>query len=112
MWSMFFPLGWTRAVLPTAILACLEECPLHGYAIAKTLEEKGLGKLKGGSLYPALSKLEAQGDITHRWEESQSGPVRRQYTVTHQGRARLHKEREQWQVLISTVIGQTNERRD
>lgn len=80
-----FPAAWIRAVLPTAILACLKDGPLHGYAIAQALGARGFGVPRGGSLYPALSKLEDSGLVTTRWVEGASGPGRKDYTITPAG---------------------------
>lgn len=103
--DQIFPGVWVRAVLPTAILSCLRAGPLHGYGIALELERRGLGRLKGGSLYPALNKLEVGGDVTTAWAEGGSGPARRQYLLTGAGRARLAHEQEQWQDLLMASIG-------
>ncbi|MDO4898199.1 MAG: PadR family transcriptional regulator [Rothia sp. (in: high G+C Gram-positive bacteria)] len=88
-----YPPALMRALLPTAVLACLESQDLHGYGLAEKLEELGFGRLKGGSLYPALSKLEDAGAVTTAWTQGASGPARRLYTLTSQGRERLATER-------------------
>ena len=60
---------------------------------AARLEELGFGRLKGGSLYPALSKLEDAGAVTAGWIEGAGGPARREYSITPKGGARLARER-------------------
>lgn len=87
------PPALLRALLPTGVLTCLETGDLHGYGIAARLEELGFGRLKGGSLYPALSRLEDAGAVTARWVEGSGGPARREYSITPKGRARLAQER-------------------
>ncbi|HCN39614.1 MAG TPA: PadR family transcriptional regulator [Rothia sp.] len=82
-----------RALLPTGILTCLETGHLHDYGIAARLEELGFDRLKGGSLYPALSRLEEAGAVTARWVEGSGVPARREYSITPKGRARLAQER-------------------
>ena len=84
-----WPLPWVRALLEPAILGVLSAGPGHGYAIAASLEAAGLGRLKGGSLYPVLARLEERGDVTTTWTPGESGPGRRSYTLTEQGTARL-----------------------
>lgn len=99
-----FPGVWVRALLPTAVLACLDAGPLHGYAIAQTLGGLGLGVPKGGSLYPALARLEEAGALEAGWVPGPSGPARREYTLTVQGRERLGRERK----LLATFAARLN----
>ncbi|WP_237204713.1 PadR family transcriptional regulator [Rothia nasimurium] len=88
-----YPPALVRATLPTAVLACLAQENLHGYGLATRLEEMGYGRLRGGSLYPALSKLEEAGYVTTAWMEGESGPARRQYRLTDAGARQLADER-------------------
>ena len=68
--------AWQRVTLPMLILNVLAAAPRHGYGIAQALVSAGLQPLKGGQLYPALVRLEDDGMIVARWEESVSGPAR------------------------------------
>lgn len=95
MTNSTYPPALIRATLPLAILACLETAPAHGYGLAQHLEHWGYGKLKGGSLYPALSKLEDAGFVTTSWEQGQNGPARRLYEISGAGRRYLETERTQ-----------------
>lgn len=88
-----WPAPWVRAVLPTAVLAALEDGALHGYAIAQRLAAVGLGRPRGGSLYPLLSTLEADGAVSASWHQGESGPGRRTYALTAAGVERLAQER-------------------
>lgn len=90
-----FPPALVRATLPTGILALLEEGPLHGYGLAQELARRGFGHLKGGSLYPALSKLEEEGAVIRSWAEGDKGPARREYALTPRGRDLLNHQRKQ-----------------
>jgi PadR family transcriptional regulator PadR len=80
-----------RGHLQTLILSSLKHSPAHGFQILQRLEQAGSGalKLKEGSLYPALYRLEADKLITGQWEDSASprrGPRRRIYRLTPKGR--------------------------
>lgn len=88
-----YPPGWVRALLPLGILCTLEETGRHGYAIAHSLGTLGFGIPRGGSLYPALTRLEESGEITARWAPGPSGPARKVYDLTDRGRERLRTER-------------------
>jgi transcriptional regulator len=79
--------------------------PLHGYRIARRIEQISGDQLalNQGTLYPALLKLEQLGWISSRWGTSESGRRVRIYTLTAAGRKQLHKEEEQWQRAASIV---------
>lgn len=98
-----WPAPWVRAVLPTAVLAALEDGGLHGYAIAQRLAARGLGRPRGGSLYPLLSALEADGAVTASWDQGESGPGRRSYALTTVGAERLAQERAAWSALTDAL---------
>jgi PadR family transcriptional regulator, regulatory protein PadR len=98
-----WPAPWVRAALDVAVLATLDGSPRHGYAIAQALSERGFGLLKGGSLYPALNRLEEAGDVVATWVEGQGGPGRKTYELTGQGRARLARDLAAWHELGETM---------
>ena len=60
-----------RGHLETMALAALERGAAHGFEILRRLQEAGCGalRLKEGSLYPALYRLEEAGLIRSAWEE-------------------------------------------
>jgi PadR family transcriptional regulator PadR len=79
--------------------------PLHGYRIARRIEQISGNQLalNQGTLYPALLKLEQMGWISSKWGESESGRRVKVYTLTRAGRKQLHKEEAQWQRATSIV---------
>jgi PadR family transcriptional regulator, regulatory protein PadR len=56
-----------------------------------------------GTVYPLLSRLKRDGLITHRWEESQTGPPRKYYTLTPAGLTALELLKQQWQALHKSI---------
>lgn len=98
-----WPAAWVRAALGTGVLASLEHGPLHGYAIAVALERVGLGRPRGGSLYPLLNALEQDGAVVARWQDGEGGPGRRTYTLTPTGVERLRQERIDWAGLTAAL---------
>ena len=98
-----WPTPWVRAALGTATLAVLDEGPLHGYGIAVALQQRGFGRPKGGSLYPLLATLEADGAVTAIWAQGANGPGRKTYDLTDAGRARLVQERASWSHLVAEL---------
>jgi transcriptional regulator len=79
--------------------------PLHGYRIARRIEQISGNQLvlNQGTLYPALLKLQQMGWISSRWGKSESGRRVRIYALTRAGRKRLQKEEAQWQRAASIV---------
>jgi PadR family transcriptional regulator, regulatory protein PadR len=73
------------------ILASLTRGELHGYAIARDVEELSEGdvKLTAGTLYGALNRLADDGLIAQSREEVVSGRRRRYYRLTSAGRTAL-----------------------
>lgn len=99
-----------RGHLETMILSTLEETEAHGFEVMRRLEKAGCGalRMKEGSLYPALYRLEEQGLLKGRWDESDDdrrGPRRKLYKITRKGKRKLEKGREQWSLFVS-VIGE------
>jgi PadR family transcriptional regulator, regulatory protein PadR len=95
-----------RGHLETLALAALERGPAHGFEVWRRLEEAGKGalRLKEGSLYPALYRLEAAGLIASGWEDG-PGPRRRVYRLTKRGTKRLAAGRAEWQQFVAVVGG-------
>jgi len=80
--------------------------PLYGYQIAKRLEELGEeGVLAGkqSALYPVLRNLEGSGLLASEVEPSVSGPPRRYYRITKQGREVLREWIAAWAATRDSV---------
>ncbi len=82
--------NWTvqvrKGLLELCILNALAEEERYGYDLVKTLlEVHGLGVTEG-KIYPLLSRLRVAGLISSRLEESSSGPARKYYSLTREGR--------------------------
>lgn len=91
-----WPSEWLRGLLSLAVLRVLSEGPTYGYALATTLEDNGFGAIKGGTLYPLLSRLETSGLVTTEWRQGESGPGRKYFEITETGLAELTRQRTQW----------------
>jgi transcriptional regulator len=79
--------------------------PLHGYLIARRIEQISGDQLSlnQGTLYPALLRLEQMGWISSKWSNSESGRRVRIYSLTRTGRKQLEKEEAQWQRAAGIV---------
>ena len=82
------------------LLAVLAESgeDLYGYEIAKRLANanEGVSIFKEGTIYPVLRAMSAAELLTSRIVPSYSGPPRRYYRITEQGRKVLGEWREIW----------------
>ncbi len=99
-----------RGHLESLVLAALERGEAHGFEVWRRLEAAGSGalRLKEGSLYPALYRLEAAGLVRGAWEDGSTdrrGPRRRVYRLTRKGARRLAEARAEWQHFVATIGG-------
>jgi PadR family transcriptional regulator, regulatory protein PadR len=72
---------------------------MYGYQIAKLVEESRYGGnlIKLGTLYPVLRALEDNGLLLSEVDPSVTGPPRRYYRITHDGRSTLGRWLGIWQ---------------
>ncbi len=80
--------------------------PLHGYAIARRIEQISgdLLSVNQGTLYPVLLKLEQEGSIASEWGTSENNRKARFYQLTRDGRKQLQAETRNWEET-SAIIG-------
>ncbi len=73
--------------------------PLHGYGIARRIEqisEEAL-TINYGTLYPALLKLEQEGYIVSKWGRSENNRRAKFYRLTRAGKKRLAVQEKDWE---------------
>ena len=78
-----------RNLLPPCLLILLEEEAGYGYKLQHRLDELLGSPSDTAGIYRALNALEDDGLVTSHWERSESGPERRRYGITAQGRETL-----------------------
>jgi len=80
--------------------------PLHGYGIARRIEQvsEDLLKLNQGTIYASLLRLRQRGWITAHWGTSENNRKAKFYSITRAGQKQLALEEENWE-RISGVIG-------
>lgn len=79
--------------------------PLHGYGIARRIEQisQDVLRLNEGTVYTSLLRLQQKGWIASDWGVSENNRKARYYSITRSGRRQLACETENWE-RISTVI--------
>jgi PadR family transcriptional regulator PadR len=99
------PSDLIQGTLDLLILKTIALEPMHGWAIAKRIQQVSHEVLQvtQGALYPALHRLEQQGWLRSEWRASETGREAKFYTLTRTGRAQLEKELEQWHRLSGAV---------
>ena len=99
------PSDLVQGTLDLLILKTLLLDPLHGWAIAKRIQQLSgeVLQVQQGSLYPALHRLEQQGWIRAKWAESETGRQAKFYSLTRLGRRQLQKESENWTRLSDAI---------
>lgn len=91
-----------KGILEYCILAILKKKEAYPSDILSELKDAKLIVVEG-TLYPLLTRLKNAELLTYRWEESQSGPPRKYYSLTEQGIA-FHEELAiTWEELKNTV---------
>lgn len=79
--------------------------PLHGYGIARRIEQVSQGSLalNQGTIYPALLRLEQKGWISSAWGTSENNRRARFYSITRAGRKQLAAETDSWTRTVAVV---------
>jgi transcriptional regulator len=79
--------------------------PLHGYGIARRIEQVALGSLSlnQGTIYPALLRLEQRGWMKSAWGASENNRRARFYSITRSGRTQLAVQAESWTRTVAMI---------
>jgi PadR family transcriptional regulator PadR len=79
-----------RNYLRPCLLLLLAEGTSHGYELLDQVAGLGLDRVDPGGLYRCLRAMDEEGLVRSSWEPSASGPARRTYALTDEGRDWLH----------------------
>jgi len=91
-------IGLMQGTLDMLVLKTLTQGAMHGYAVARVIQEKtdDALQLEEGTLYPALYRMERKGWITSKWGRSENNRKARFYRLTGAGRRQLSAESAAW----------------
>jgi PadR family transcriptional regulator PadR len=97
--------GIKRGSAELAVLSVLEVGALHGYELARRIEQQTKGALRFtlAGLYPMLYRMEQRGWIRGAWETSGNGRRRRCYRLTPAGKKKLSPLRQEWSELFKAL---------
>jgi transcriptional regulator len=87
------------------ILKTLSLQPLHGFGIARRIEQisRGVFKVNPGSLLTALQRLERAGWLDAEWRDTENARRAKYYALTRAGRKQLDEETADWNRRVSAV---------
>lgn len=87
-----------QGTLDMLILKTLSLQPMHGFGIARRVEQisRGVFKVNPGSLLTALQRLERSELLDAEWRETENSRRARYYSLTRAGRKQLEVETEEW----------------
>ena len=88
-----------QGTLDLLVLKAVSLGPLHGYGIARRIEQTSdhLLSLNYGTLYPALLKLEQEGAIVSEWGVSENNRRAKFYKLSFAGKKQLEREAQEWE---------------
>jgi len=94
-----------QGTLDMLILKTLSLQPLHGFGIARRIEQisRGVFKVNPGSLLTALQRLERAGWLDAEWRDTENARRAKYYTLTRAGRKQLDEETADWNRRASAV---------
>ena len=98
-----------QGTLALLVLKSLALGPLHGLGVSNRIAQitKGTFKVKPGSLFPALHRMEEAGWLPSSWGESENNRRAKYYRLTAAGRRQLDAETQDWQrisLAIATAL--------
>lgn len=87
------------------VLQTLAAGPLHGYAIARRIQDASRGglEIEDGSLYPALNRMLVKGWLKAEWGTSENNRRARFYQLTPEGRRQLEREATDFAQLVKSI---------
>ncbi|MDA8595085.1 PadR family transcriptional regulator [Flavobacteriaceae bacterium] len=96
-----------KGVLEYCILSILEKEDAYTSEILNTLKASQMIVVEG-TIYPLLTRLKNAGLLNYRWEESTSGPPRKYYALTENGKLFLKELDSSWMNLVTAVASITD----
>ena len=94
-----------QGTLDMLILKALSPEPMHGYGIARRIEQvsRGVFKVNPGSLLTAFQRLERVGWLNSEWRQTDKSRRAKFYSLTRSGRKQLEFETTNWNRRASAI---------
>ena len=108
--------NWTtqlrKGLLELCMVNLLAENEIYGYDLVKRLSSIPGLMVSEGTVYPLLSRMRKSGLVESRLVESESGPARRYYSLSEQGKSSLKLMNRHWANLIhglTEIVGENDD---
>jgi PadR family transcriptional regulator, regulatory protein PadR len=94
-----------QGTLDMLILKTLSLEPMHGFGVARRIEQitRGVFKVNPGSLLTAFQRLERVGWLDSEWRQTDNARRAKYYSLTRAGKARLDVETANWTRRASAI---------
>jgi PadR family transcriptional regulator PadR len=94
-----------QGTLDLLILKTLSLEPMHGFGIARRVEQfsRGVFKVNPGSLLTALERLHRAGFLDAAWRDTENSRRAKYYTLTRAGRRQLELDTAEWRRRASAI---------
>lgn len=99
-----------KGVIELCVLSVISDKEVYTSDILSAMKEAELIVVEG-TVYPLLTRLKNDGLLKYKWEESTSGPPRKYYSLTDEGREALEELTSNWNSLnksVNKLIKQNN----
>ena len=96
-----------KGILEYCILSIISRGEVYASDIIDELKKSKMIVVEG-TLYPLLTRLKNDGLLSYQWVESKSGPPRKYFQLTEEGRKILNELSETWNELVDAVNRTTN----
>ena len=94
-----------QGTLDMLILKTLSLEPMHGFGIARRVEQvsRGVFKVNPGSLLTALQRMERAGWLDAEWRQTENSRRAKFYALTRAGKKQLEEETSDWMRRVSAI---------
>jgi len=94
-----------QGTLDLLILKTLSLAPMHGFGIARRIEQisRGVFKVNPGSLLTALERLQRAGWVDAEWRQTESARRAKYYALTRTGKKQLAVETDDWTRRVAAI---------
>ena len=90
-----------KGILELCVLSVISKQDSYGYEIIDQIKDKI--PMSEGTIYPMLRRLKNDKYLEDYTEQSESGPSRKYYKITDEGKTHLHSQLEDYKKLVESV---------
>ena len=96
-----------KGILEFCILGIISRGEVYASDILDALKNANMLVVEG-TVYPLLTRLKNAGLLTYEWKESSSGPPRKYFTLTQEGKTAFEELKQTWNELSDAADAATN----